>query len=463
MQRRHFLVSSIGALGASSMVFADSPSDSLRVAVIGMGGKDPKKGLGRGGAHLSGWSGPRKEVQDSEIVAICDIDDAQIAKGLSTLEGYGVKKPETYKDIRKVIDNKNIDVLSIATPNHWHTLMTIWGCQGGKDVYVEKPCSHNIFEAKQIVAAARKYDRIVQQGSQIRSSKAVQEAMQKMQDGLIGDIYMSRGLCYKWRDDIGHAKVEPIPAGVDYDLWNGPAPVHPFTRNRFHYNWHWFWDTGNGDLGNQGIHQVDIARWGLGVKYPVKASAVGGHFMFDDDQETPNTLNCAWEFNEGGKRKMMEFEVRHWMSNGEATVAPPKRGESADNGSLSEGGGGRNVPSDSIGALYYGSKGYLAVDSYSSYKSWLGKAQEPGPSGKAGGGHFANFAEAVRKRDRNILNAEIEVGAASTILVHLADISYRVGRTVNFDPNTLTITGDAEAAKMMTRPYRKGYVVPEKV
>ena len=159
--------------------------------------------------------------------------------------------------------------------------------------------------------------------------------------------------------------------------------------------------------------------------------------MFDDDQETPNTLNCAFEFNEGGKRKMMEFEVRHWDTNGEASVAPPKRGESAaENG----GGGG-----DSIGALYYGSKGYLAVDSYSSYKSWLGKNQEPGPSGKEGGGHFANFAEAVRKHDRNILNAEIEVGAASTILVHLANISYRVGRTVNFDPNTLTITGDAEA------------------
>jgi hypothetical protein len=173
--------------------------------------------------------------------------------------------------------------------------------------------------------------------------------------------------------------------------------------------------------------------------------------MFDDDQETPNTLNCAWEFNEGGKRKLMEFEVRHWDTNGEATVAP---GKAADTG----GSGG-----DSIGALYYGSKGYLAVDSYSSYKSWLGKAQEPGPSGKEGGGHFANFAEAVRKRDRSILNAEIEVGAASTILVHLANISYRVGRTINFDPATLTITGDAEAAKMMTRQYRKGYEVPSKV
>jgi hypothetical protein len=211
------------------------------------------------------------------------------------------------------------------------------------------------------------------------------------------------------------------------------------------------WDTGNGDLGNQGIHQVDIARWGLDVKYPVKATAFGGHFMFDDDQETPNTITCAWEFNEGGKRKMMEFEVRHWMTNGEASVGDP---------TITGTGGSAG---DSIGALYYGSKGYLAVDSYSSYKSWLGKKNEPGPSGKEGGGHFKNFADAVRKRDRSILNAEIEVGAASTILVHLANISYRLGRTINFDPATLTITGDAEAAKMMTRQYRKPYVVPEKV
>ena len=269
MQRRHFLVSSIGALGASSLVFADSPSDSLRVAVIGMGGKDPKKGLGRGGAHLSGWSGPRKEVQDAEIVAICDIDDAQLAKGLSTLEGYGVKKPETYKDIRKVIENKDIDVLSIATPNHWHTLMTIWGCQAGKDVYVEKPCSHNIFEAKQIVAAARKYDRIVQQGSQIRSSEAV--AGSGAEDARRPDrryLHVARPVLQMARHHRPHASVKPCPPAWITTCGPVQRPKHPFTQNRFHYNWHWFWDTGNGDLGNQGIHEVDIARWGLGVKYP---------------------------------------------------------------------------------------------------------------------------------------------------------------------------------------------------
>ncbi|HKA00926.1 MAG TPA: hypothetical protein VKE70_30650, partial [Candidatus Solibacter sp.] len=211
------------------------------------------------------------------------------------------------------------------------------------------------------------------------------------------------------------------------------------------YNWHWFWDFGNGDLGNQGIHEVDIARWGLGVKFPTKVSAVGGKFMFDDDQETPNTLNCAFEFNENGKKKMMEFEVRHWMSNHE--------------GGISEGGKSPNT----IGNLFYGSKGYMAISGYNKYQFYLGKEGEPGPTMTKGGSHFANFFAAVRDRKRETLSAEIEEGAASTVLVHLANISYRVGRTIHFDPKTMTITGDAEASKLMTREYRKPFVVPKMV
>ena len=430
MDRRSFLLSSAVALGARSTVIA-SPNDTVRVACVGIGG--------RGRDHISGYS----NLPNVEIAAICDIDDSHIAKGLSQLETLGKNKPATYKDIRKLLEDKTIDAVSLATPNHHHTLQTVWSCQAGKDVYVEKPCSHNIFEAKQIVAAARKYDRMVQQGSQIRSSKAVQEAVQSMRDGLIGDVYMGRALCFKWRDTIGRTPVSEVPEGVDYDLWTGPAPKRPFTRNRFHYNWHWFWDTGNGDLGNQGIHEMDVARWGLGVKFPAKVSAIGGHFMFDDDQETPNTLNCAFEFNESGKKKMLEFEVRHWMSNGEATVH--EKGNNA------------------IGNLFYGSKGYLAVDSYSSYKTWLGKEQQKGPEKSEGGDHYLNFIEAVRSRKRESLNAEVEEGAASTVLVHLANISYRVGRTINFDPKTMAILSDAEASKLMTREYRKPFVVPEKV
>jgi predicted dehydrogenase len=430
MDRRHFLMSSAAAVGAASSVFG-SPNDTVRVACVGIGG--------RGRDHIGGYS----KLDNVQIAAICDVDDSHIANGLKQMERLNKPKPETYKDIRKLIENKDIDAVSISTPNHWHTLIAIWACQAGKDVYVEKPCSHNIFEAKQIVAAARKYNRMVQQGSQIRSSKAVQEAVQKMRDGFLGDVYLARGLCFKWRDTIGHAKPEPVPAGVDYDLWTGPAPMHQFTQNRFHYKWHWFWDTGNGDLGNQGIHQVDIARWGLGVKYPVKVSAIGGHFMFDDDQETPNTLNCAFEFDGNGKRKMMEFEVRHWMTNGEATVHD--RGNNA------------------IGDLFYGSKGYLAVDSYASYKTWMGREQTPGPEAREGGDHYLNFIEAVRSRQREHLNAEIEEGAASTVLVHLANISYRLGRTIHFDPATMTAKGDEEANRMFTRNYRKPFVVPEKV
>ena len=203
---------------------------------------------------------------------------------------------------------------------------------------------------------------------------------------------------------------------------------------------------------------MDVARWGLGVKYPVKVSAIGGHFMFDDDQETPNTLNCAFEFNENGKRKMMEFEVRHWMTNGEASVHDQRRapGDADDPPAAPR-------PLNSIGNLFYGSKGYLAVDSYTSYKTWLGAGEEPGPAGKAGGDHYANFIDAVRSRKRESLNAEIEEGAASTVLVHLANISYRVGRTLNFDSKTMACVNDAEANKLLTRDYRKGFVVPEKV
>ena len=420
------------AAGAASRLFA-APSDTVRVGVIGIGG--------RGKDHIGGFS----KLPNVKVVAVADIDDSHLKSAAAQVEKLTQSAPKQYPDFRKMLEDKEIDAVSIATPNHWHTLMTIWACQAGKDVYVEKPCSHNLFEARQVVAAARKYNRMVQQGSQIRSSAAVQEAIQKMRDGEFGDIYMARGLCFKWRATIGHTPEEPVPAGVNYDLWTGPSPMHPFTKNRFHYNWHWFWDTGNGDIGNQGIHEMDIARWGLGVKYPTKATAIGGKFMFDDDQETPNTLNAAFEFNEGGKRRMLEFEVRHWISNHEADINEGPRSP------------------NTIGNVFYGSKGYLAVDSYMSYKSWMGREQTPGPTRRAGGDHYLNFVEAVRSRKRETLNAEIEEGAMSTILVHLANISYRVGRTVEFDPATFSIKGDREANQLVSRNYRAPYVVPEKV
>ena len=317
--RRDFLKKSaktgagLAALGGITLITEPErvfgAGDRVQVAIIGLNG--------RGSDHMKELS----RLANAQIAALCDVDSRVLDKRLVQMDKLGLPKPKTYADIRRLLDDKSIDAITIATPNHWHSLMAIWGCQAGKDVYVEKPCSHNWWEGKQLVEAAVRYNRIVQHGTQSRSGKGVLEGIKQLNDGLIGEVYLARGLCYKWRDTIGHATEEAVPPGVDYDLWTGPAPMKPFTRNRFHYNWHWTWDTGNGDIGNQGVHEMDKARWGLGVKYPTKVSAIGGHFMFDDDQQTPNTLNVAYEFvTPDGKRKMLEFEVRHWITNNEALI-----------------------------------------------------------------------------------------------------------------------------------------------
>ena len=430
MNRRYFMAASVvGGLGRTILA---SPNDTVRVACVGV--------RGQGRSHIGAYS----KMPNVEIAALCDIDESVLNTRLDAVEKLGKKRPAAFTDIRKLLEDKSIDAVSIATPNHSHTLQTIWACQAGKDVYVEKPCSHNIFESRQIVAAARKYNRIVQHGTNSRSTVALREAMEKLREGVIGEVYMSRGLCYKWRDTIGHKPEEAVPAGVHYDSWLGPAPEHPFTQNRFHYNWHWFWDYGNGDFGNQGIHEVDLCRWGLGVKHPTKVTAIGGHFMFDDDQETPNTMVASYEFNEGGKKKMMVFEVRHWISNHEAGIGGEK-------------------PGNTVGNIFYGSKGYMIVDGYGTYWTRLGKDQQPGPERKEGGSNWGNFIAAVRSRKASDQNAPIEEGAASCSLMHLANISYRLGRTINFDGATETCLGDAEANRMCTREYRKPFVVPEQV
>ena len=414
---------------------APSINDTVRVACVGI--------RGQGNEHIHVYS----QMPNVEIAALCDVDENILNQRMQQVAGSGKKKPAAYTDVRKLLEDKSIDVISIATPNHWHSLIGIWACQAGKDVYVEKPCSHNIFEGRQLVAAAQKYNRIVQHGTNSRSGVAVREAVEKMRAGVIGDVYMARGLCFKWRDTIGRKPEEAVPAGVHYDLWSGPAPLHAFTRNRFHYNWHWNWDYGNGDIGNQGIHEMDIARWGLGVKYPTRVSAMGGHFMFDDDQQTPNTMVANFEFNEGGKKKILVFEVRHWITNHEAGI----------------GEGGKHKDPNTVGNTFYGSKGYLAIDGYGQYKTWLGKDQQPGPSRTEDGNNWANFIEAVRSRKQSDLNAPIEEGFMSTVLVHLANISYRLGRTLEFDAEHLTCKGDSEATGMFTRQYRAPFVVPEKV
>ena len=466
MNRREFFgtAKEVAALGGIGLLAgqdrARGANDRVRVAICGL--------HGRGKDHLDNYA----QIKNAEIVAICDIDESVIRERLADFSKMGLPRPKTYGDVRRLLEDKSIDAVSIATPNHWHALIGIWACQAGKDVYVEKPCSHSLWEGKQLVKAAQRYNRVVQHGTQIRSATSVREGIQKIKDGVIGETYMARGICYKWRDTIGRAPVAAVPAGVNYDLWTGPAHLHPFTRNRFHYNWHWFWEYGNGDLGNQGAHQVDVARWGMGLGFPNKVSAIGGHFMFDDDQQTPNTLSCAFEFDQpGGKRRMITFEVRHWITNHEAEIGTPYLGTPEQK---SAPGGAKLGPTsgahNSIGDTFYGSNGYLATgdEDADTYAAWIGKDQVP--EKPVGGGseraHFQNFIDCVTSRNKANLNAPVEEGHISCGLIHLANASYRLGRTLNFNPETQEVTGDDEANKILGnvgRDYRRPFVVPENV
>jgi predicted dehydrogenase len=435
IDRRHFLMSSVALPAALKASALPSQNNTVRVAVVGFNG--------RGRAHIAAYS----KMPNVEVAALCDVDEAVIDKGCKLLEAAGKKRPATFTDFRKLLEDKSIDAVSIATPNFHHTLQTIWAVQAGKDVLVEKPVSYNMFEAKQIIAASRKYNRIVQNGTGAQAW--LHEAKKRLAEGIVGDVYMARGLCFKWRDTIGRAKEEPVPAGVAYDLWTGPAPEKPFTRNRFHYNWHWQWDYGNGDLGNQGAHQIHAARLALGVRYPTKISSMGGHYLFDDDQETPNTQVATFEFEDNGKKKLLVFEVRHWISNNEAGIGE-QPGASAG-------------PLNTIGNVWYGSKGYMATGG-GGWRTFMGKEQAPGPKSEAGAGvgGFVNFIDVVRSRKREDQLAEIEEGAISTMLIHLANISYRTGRTLYFDPVSYSCKGDAEATAMFTRArYRSPFTVPD--
>ncbi len=468
--RRDFLktagsATALGVAGLTVPARVLGANDRVRIAIIGL--------RGRGLDHIKGYA-PLKNV---EIAALCDVDENVLTRRLGDAEKLTGHRPAAFGDVRKLLADKSIDAISIATPNHWHSLIGIWGAQAGKDIYCEKPCCHNWWEGKQLVAAVKKYKVMCQHGSQSRSGKGIRDGIQAMRDGLIGDVYLSRALCFKWRDTIGHQPVQPVPAGVNYDLWTGPSPLHPFTLNRFHYNWHWFWDTGNGDLGNQAIHELDIARWGLGVGFPNRVSAMGGKFMFHDDQETPNTLTASFEFDQpDGSRRMLEAEVRHWITNPEAGIGtglyhaggvpaaglaatPRKHDKQATHPKLGPSAGAHNC----IGNEFYGSKGYIGMDGYDSFKSWLGPDQTPGPESHGGGDHFQNFIDVVRSRRYQDLHCPIEEGFLSSSLIHLANASYRLGRSLNFNPETQAVLNDSEAEALLHGTYRAPYVVPDEV
>jgi len=400
-----------------------SRNEVIRVACVGVRGK--------GQHHMNGLG----SVPGTEVVALCDIDESILGAQSDQLDKRTGRKVKRFTDYRQLVEDKDIDEVSIATCNHTHTLIAIAALEAGKDVYVEKPCSHNIWEGRQLVKAARKYGRMCQHGTQGRSSPAIREAIQKLRAGIIGEIYMARGLCFKWRPTIGRKADAPVPPGVHYDLWRGPAPERPFNPNRFHYEWHWNWDYGNGDMGNQGVHEMDMARWGLGVGLPTKVHAGGGHFMFDDDQQTPNTLVCVYQYPE--QNKMLVFETRHWITNHE------------DYGSGA---------SNAVGVTFFGAEGYMQVY-YFGYRTFLGRNREPGPTATAGSNEYERFIAGVRSRNPDDLGVEIEDGHLSSSLCHLGNIAYRLGRTVNFDPQTETFPGDEQANAMLSRDYRKPYVV----
>jgi predicted dehydrogenase len=424
--RRSFLVSAATAASASRVMGAN---ERVNLVVIGVGG--------RGTGHVRSYLGLKESCN---VMGICDVNQAARERSSTIVVTAGGAKPKEYNDMREVFADKSVDAVSMATPNHWHALGTVWACQAGKDVYVEKPASHNVWEADRMVDAARKYKRIVQVGTQSRSLGHIKKAAQLMKEGVIGQVYMGKGLCYKRRPTIGRKPDIPVPPGIDWDKFLGPAPMRPFNENRFKYNWHWFWDTGNGDLGNQGVHQMDVAIWGLGInKLPASVVSTGGKFVYDDDQETPNTQIATFDY---GPVELV-FEVRGLMTAGEGDAKGVK-----------------------VGNIWYGSDGYLVLDGggfrvYKGEKNEL--AMDEKPIRDEDGGHMGNFLNAVKSRNRDSLNAEIAVGITSAKLCHLANISYRLKRRLTVDPRTEKFVSDAEANAMLTRDYRKPYVVPASV
>jgi predicted dehydrogenase len=430
------------------------PNDRVNLAVIGL--------HGRGLNHIDAFGA----LPNVRIAGLCDVDLNVLEERTAYVEKTFGSRPRAYQRQQDLLADRDIDAVSIATPNHWHALGTIWACQAGKHVFVEKPCCHNVHEGRRMVEAARRCGRMVSVGFQNRSSRGVRQAMAFLHGGGLGKVYMARGLCFKARDPIGL-----VPDGlgtgpeyayfvwnrpgpnfdraymdkVDYDAWLGPAPKRPFNYNRFHYNWHWHWDYGNGDIGNQGPHQWDIARWGLGQDaHPVKISSSGGLYGPPSAQETPNTQAAEMIYADG---RMIEFDVRGLATNAEDGVM--------------------------IGNLFYGTEGWLRLDG-DEWQSYMGRKNEPGPGSRTAreddfpdplsaaieGGHYANFIYALRANDPRMLSCPIEAGSMSSVLPPLANIACRLDRRLTFDPGRERFVDDTPADGMLTREYRPPYVLP---
>ncbi|MEY3457583.1 MAG: Inositol 2-dehydrogenase [Planctomycetota bacterium] len=421
--RRTFLVSSATGSVAATLFAAESRGSQdaadNRPVVVGV------MGASRGSALASVFG----SLPNVELRYICDVDSNRL-KALQESISTKLQKPvQAVADFRRILDDPGVDALLCAAPNHWHAPASIMACAAGKHAYVEKPCSHNPREGELLVEAARRHKRCVQMGNQRRSSPAIQDAMQQLQSGVIGRVYYSRSWYAATRGSIGKGTPAPVPPHIDYELWQGPAPRVPFTSNRLHYNWHWGWHFGNGELGNNGIHSIDLSRWGLGVDYPVRVVSSGGRYAFDDDQETADTHVVSFEFPD---RRQILWECLSCNRHG--------------------------MDGSGFGVSFHGEKGSLKL-SDSGYVILDAKGKEIAKKDGADGmqAHAENFIEAIRRNDPTILNSEIEQGHKSTLLCHLGNIAHRTGTALRCDASNGHVLENAAAMKLWSRDYESGW------
>ena len=417
--RRRFLGASASAVlvaGTFGRGTVFGANERIRAGIIGM--------RSRGTYLMKAVS----KVDGFEVGAICDVDHEVLEARAAEYQKNTNKTVAAYRDLRELLAAGDIDVVCVAAPNHWHVLAAVWGCQAGKDVYVEKPMSHTIWEGRQLVAAAEQTGRIVQVGTQRRSEPQWQRLVERLKAGVIGDLYAARVIHYSTRPPVPFHPDETPPGTLDWPLWQGPAPDKPFSKKYVHYDWHWFWHFGNGEFGNNGVHYTDIANWALGKGLPVHIASQGGRYGYADSAETPNVQTTTATFADG---TLFTCEIRGRYSNDE--------------------GGSKG------GNLFYGANGY-AVDAI----CYDADGKDPPPNGDAVLLHLANFRDAVRTRNRDAVPAKPIDGHVSAAFCHLGNIAYRLGRDVTFDPRAETFGDDAEANALLTRAaYRAGFEVPK--
>jgi predicted dehydrogenase len=436
LDRRNFFhqatlaTSSVAAVAALAPSLAQAADEPLVMGAIGCGGQ----GTGLIQSFAS--------QDDIRLAFVCDPDQARANQAADKVASAGKPRPQVVSDLRRVLSDPSVAAVTVATPDHWHGPATLLALAAGKHVYVEKPCAHNIREGRLMVEAARKHDRVVQVGTQSRSTEHVRRAMELLREGAIGDVVVAKAWNSQLRGNIGHAQPGDPPADFDYDLWVGPAPMVPFQSNRQHYNWHWWYDFGTGDMGNDGVHDIDIARWGLGVEqHPTTVAAAGGKYVFDDDQQFPDTQYVVFEYpvaDSPTRRKQLVYEHRIWS---------PYVQEGYENGNA-----------------FYGTKGCLILGKSAGWKLFGPKNElrDSMQATKIGLPHHRNFIDSIRSHQRP--HADIEIGHLSAALCHLGNLACRFGRRLNFDPATEQIVGDPEVAACIRRQYRDGHwAVPQNV